>query len=79
MGSRLSHRPASARVASRCRCTSRIGGTRDLTFVLPIEVGGVLVPHARGDSFRVEVFREEQTAGLLQSQLLLELLGGSSP
>ena len=44
-------------------------------FVLPIEVGGVVVPHAIGRTRRVEVFAQHQTAGLLQPQALLELQG----
>src|SRR6266566_5118332 len=44
-------------------------------FVLPIEVGGVVVPHAIGRTCRVQVFAQHQTAGLLEPQLLLELQG----
>src|SRR6266480_7510367 len=44
-------------------------------FVLPIEVGGVVVAHAIGRTGRVEVFAQHQTAGLLQPQPLLELQG----
>src|SRR6266487_830660 len=44
-------------------------------FVLPIEVGGVMVPHAIGGTCRVEVLAQHQTAGLLQPQPLLELQG----
>src|SRR6266480_7687154 len=36
-------------------------------FVLSIEVGGVLVPHAIGGTGRVEVFAQHQMAGLLES------------
>ena len=35
-------------------------------FVLPIEVGGVVVAHAIGRTCRVEVFAQHQTAGLLE-------------
>ena len=45
------------------------------TFVLAIEVGGVLVAHAIGSYFSVDIFTQHQTAGLLQSQPLLELRG----
>src|SRR5205823_12548335 len=44
-------------------------------FVLPIEVGGVVVAHAIGRTGRVEVFAQHQTTGLLEPQLLLELRG----
>src|SRR5436305_7835869 len=44
-------------------------------FILPIEVGGVVVPHAIGRTSRVEVFTQHQTTGLLQPQQLLELQG----
>ena len=64
-----------ARASSRSRCTSRIGGMRDLAFVLSIEVRGVVVTHAIGRCLSIEVFREHQTAGFLQPQLLLELRG----
>ena len=74
-GARLSHQPERSCAASRSRCTSRIGGTRDLAFVLPIKVGGVAIPHAIGRTRRVEVFAQHQTAGLLQPQPLLELQG----
>ena len=50
-------------------------GDAEEAFVLPIEVGGVLVPHAIGRTGRVEVFAQHQTAGLLQPQPLLELQG----
>src|SRR6266487_4659323 len=36
-------------------------------FVLPIEVGGIVVSHAIGCTSRVEVFAQHQTAGLLES------------
>jgi hypothetical protein len=52
-----------------------MGGTRDLAFVLPVEVRGVLVAHAIGCTGRVEVFAQQQTAGLQQPQPLLELQG----
>src|SRR5437660_11240244 len=42
-------------------------------FVLPIEVGGILVAHARGRYFSVEVLAQHQTTGLLQPEALLEL------
>ena len=48
-------------------------------FVLPIEVGGILVAHARGRYFSVEVLAQHQTTGLLQPEPLLELQGGSAP
>src|SRR6266568_7162971 len=51
------------------------GWDAEEAFVLPIEVGGVVVPHAIGCTCRVEVFAQHQTAGLLQPQLLLELRG----
>ena len=44
-------------------------------FILAIEVGGVVVPHAIGRTSRVEVFAQHQTTGLLQPQPLLELQG----
>src|SRR6266568_2240636 len=44
-------------------------------FVLPIEVGGVAIPHAIGCTGRVEVSAQHQTPGLLQPQPLLELQG----
>ena len=52
-----------------------MGGTRDLAFVLPIEVGGVAIPHAIGRTRRVEVFALHQTARLQEPQPLLELQG----
>jgi hypothetical protein len=45
-----------------------MGGTRDLAFVLPIEVGGILVAHAIGGTGRVKVFAQHQMAGLLEPQ-----------
>src|SRR5438046_9488965 len=51
------------------------GWDAEETFVLPIEVGGVLVAHTRSSACCVKVFAEHQTACLLKSQLLLELLG----
>jgi hypothetical protein len=74
-GSRLSHQSALSLVASRSRCTSRIGGTRDVAFVLPIEVGGVVVAHAIGGTCRVKVFAQHQTASELSPQPLLKLQG----
>src|SRR5205085_12136578 len=44
-------------------------------FVLPIEVRGVVVAHARGNTGRVEVCAQHQTAGLLEPQPLLKLQG----
>src|SRR5437870_3779099 len=44
-------------------------------FVLAVEVGGVVIPHAIGGTCRVEVFAQHQTAGLLEPQPLLELQG----
>jgi quercetin dioxygenase-like cupin family protein len=44
-------------------------------FVLPIEVGGVVVAHAIGRTCRVEVFAKHQTTGLQEPQPLLELQG----
>src|SRR5207245_10413561 len=51
------------------------GWDTEEAFVIPIEVGGVLVPHAIGRTRRVEVFAQHQTTGLLQPQPLLELQG----
>src|SRR5712692_1547429 len=51
------------------------GWDAEEAFVLPIEVGGVVVPHAIGSTCRVEVFAQHQTAGLLEPQPLLELQG----
>src|SRR6266567_7925269 len=51
------------------------GWDAEEAFVLPIEVGGVVVAHAIGSTCRVQVFAQHQTAGLLQPQLLLELQG----
>src|SRR3989442_9081049 len=51
------------------------GWDAEETFVLPIEVGGVVVAHAIGGTGRVEVFAQQQTPGLLEPQLLLELRG----
>ena len=42
-------------------------------FVLPIEVRGVMVPHAKSRTGRVEVFAQQQAPGLLEPHLLLEL------
>jgi hypothetical protein len=42
------------------------GWDTEEAFVLPIEVGGVAVPYAIGGTGRVEVFAQQQTAGLLQ-------------
>src|SRR5579884_2085054 len=50
-------------------------GDAEEAFVLPIEVGGVVVAYTRSSACCVEVFAQHQTAGLLQSQVLLELLG----
>src|SRR5207253_6187398 len=44
------------------------------TFVLPIEVGSVLVAHAIGRTGRVEVFAQHETTCLLEPQPLLVLL-----
>src|SRR5947209_5618191 len=44
-------------------------------FVLPVEVGGVVVSYAIGSTRRVEVFSQHQTAGFLEPQPLLELQG----
>ncbi len=52
-------------------------GDAEEAFVLPIEVGGVLVAHAIGRTGRVEVFAQHQTAGLLQPQPFLELQGAA--
>src|SRR5215207_6797967 len=46
--------------------------TKD-AFVLPIEVGGIVVSDPKGRICRVKVFAQHQTAGLLQAQLFLEL------
>ena len=46
-----------------------------MAFVLPSEVGGVLVPHAIGGTCRVKVFAQYQTAGELSPQPLLKLQG----
>ncbi len=46
-----------------------------MAFVLPSEVGGVLVPHAIGGTCRVKVFAQHQTPGFLKPQPLLELQG----
>jgi hypothetical protein len=39
-------------------------GDAEEAFVLPIEVGGVVVPHAIGRTGRVQVFAQHQTAGV---------------
>ena len=44
-------------------------------FVFPVEVRGIVVPHAIGSTGCVEVFAQHETAGLLEPQLLLELQG----
>ena len=51
------------------------GRDAEETFVLPVEVGSVLVAHTRSSACCVQVFAQHQTACLLKSQLLLELLG----
>src|SRR5947199_10824919 len=43
------------------------GWDAEEAFVLPIEVGGIMIPHAIGSTCRVEVFAQHQTAGLLES------------
>src|SRR5689334_6116033 len=50
-------------------------GDAEEAFVLPVEVRGVVVPHAVGSACSVEVFAQHQTAGLLEPQPLLELQG----
>ena len=50
-------------------------GDAEETFILSIEVGGVLVAHAIGRTGRVEVFAQHQTPGLLEPQPLLVLQG----
>src|SRR2546430_4945169 len=68
LGSLILHRfPQPLYVAHR--------GDAEEAFVLPIEVGGILVAHPIGRTGRVEVFAQHQTPGLLQPQLLLELQG----
>ncbi len=42
------------------------GWDAEEAFVLSIEVGGVVIPHAIGRTGRVEVFAQHQTAGLLE-------------
>lgn len=49
------------------------GRSPKIPFVLPVEVGGIIVPHSVGRTGRVEIFPQHQTAGLLESQLFLEL------
>ena len=51
------------------------GRDTEKAFVLAIEVGGVLVADAIGSYFSIDIFTQHQTAGLLQSQPLLELRG----
>src|SRR2546421_6176491 len=51
------------------------GWDTEEAFVLAIEVGGVVVAYAIGRTGSVEVFAQQQTARLLQPQLLLELRG----
>ena len=46
--------------------------------VLPIKVRGVVVADAVAGAGRVEVLAQQQTAGLLEPQLLLELQGVSA-
>src|SRR5205823_7125481 len=50
-------------------------GDAEEAFVLSIEVGGVLVAHAIGCYFSVDIFTQQQTAILQQPQPLLELRG----
>src|SRR5438128_1571473 len=50
------------------------GGDAEEAFVLSVEVRGVLIPHAIGCFFRVQIFAQQQTARLLEPQSLLELL-----
>src|SRR6266702_569033 len=51
------------------------GWDTEEAFVLPVEVGGVVVAHAVGGTGRVEVFAQHQPAGLQGPQPLLELQG----
>src|SRR5689334_20572128 len=51
------------------------GGNTKEAFVVSIEVGGVLIPDAKGSTGRIQIFPQHQTTGLLKSQPLLELHG----
>src|SRR5256885_2749586 len=74
----LSHQPAER--FSSCSSASALQGLipqalhiahgwdAEKAFVLPVEVGGVVVPYAIGCTGRVEVFAQHQTAGLQEPQ-----------
>ena len=77
-GSRLAH-PGSSASACQGLFSQPLhvthGWDTKEAFVLPIEVGGVVIAHAIGRTGRVEVFTQHQPARLLQPQLLLVLQG----
>src|SRR5207302_6441790 len=73
-----------ARAVSQVRARPR-GGPQSLyiahrrftedTLVLPVEVGGVVIPHAETSARCVEMLTEYQSAGFLEPRLFLKLQG----